>query len=100
MTAVFGAVLVCAFGLQRIVSPLGDAVVRAVDSRPVELTGIVAAQLSDSSLVLNSAGTIYWLSDPSAVRPYLGRKVRIIGTLRLSDGRVEVTRIDDCGAGQ
>jgi hypothetical protein len=93
MTAVFGAVLLCAFGLQRIASPLGDAGVRAVDSRPVELTGTVAAQPFDSTLVLKCAGTIYSLSNPNAVRPYVGRTVRVSGTLYQSTGWIEVDRI-------
>ncbi len=95
MTAVFAAVLLCAFGLERIASPLGDAGVRAVDSRRVELTGTVVAQRSDSSLVLNSAGTVYPVSDPNAVRPYVGRTVRVSGTLHPSTGRLEVNRIDE-----
>jgi hypothetical protein len=95
MVVVFGAVLLCAFALERVASPLGDAGLRAIDSRAVQLTGTVAAQSFDSSLVLNSAGTVYWLSDPNAVRPYLGRTVRISGTLHQSTGRLEVNRIDE-----
>ncbi|MDR3698651.1 MAG: DUF5818 domain-containing protein [Candidatus Sulfopaludibacter sp.] len=95
MTAVFGAVLLCAYGLERIASPLGDAGFRAVDSRPIELTGTVVAQPFDSSLVLNSAGTIYLLSGPDGVRRYVGRIVRVSGTLHQSTGRIEVNRIDE-----
>ena len=95
MTAVFATVLLCAFGLEKIASPLGDAGVRMVDSRPIEITGTVAAQPSDSSLVLQSAGAVYSLSDPNAVRTYVGRTVRIGGTLHPSTGRLEVQRIDE-----
>ena len=93
MTAVFAAVLLCSFGLNRLFSPAGDAVARAVDSRPVTVTGTIAAQPMRGRFVLRTEGASYVLSDTPAVRPYAGRAVRITGILHQSPALLEIRKI-------
>jgi hypothetical protein len=97
MTAVFGAVLLCSFGLEKLLSPAGDAAVRAVDGRTVSLTGTIAIRPFDSSIVLQSGGTVYVLSNPEAARSFVGRQVRIAGTVHRSNSRLAIETIVEAG---
>jgi Protein of unknown function (DUF5818) len=93
MTLIFCAVLLCAIGLQHLVSPAGDALVRAVDGRPVTLTGTIAAQPAGGRLVFRASDTTYRLSNPAMARYYAGRVVRITGTLHRATGLLEIRTI-------
>ena len=93
MAVVFGGVLLCSFGLQKLFSPAGDAVVWAVDGRPVTLTGTIEAQPSEGRLVFRDGVATYTLADPAKARPYAARKVRITGTLHETTGVLEIQSI-------
>jgi len=93
MSVVFMGVLLCSFGLQKLLSPAGDAVLRAVDSRPITLTGTIHAQSPDGGLVLENGCTTYVLTDPATVRPYAGHKVRVVGTLHEASGLLDIRSI-------
>jgi hypothetical protein len=93
MAFVFGCVLLCSFGLEKLFSPAGDAVVRAVDGRAVTLTGTIEAQPSQGRLVFRDGVATYTLADPAKARPYAGRKVRITGTLHEATGSLEIQSI-------
>jgi hypothetical protein len=93
MTLVFGAVLLCSFGLERLFSPVGDAVANAVDGRTVTLTGTIDAPTARGPLVFHSGGAVYTLAGSSQARLYAGRLVRITGTLREAAARLEIRTI-------
>ena len=94
MAVVFGGVLLCSFGLQKLFSPAGDAAVRAVDGRPVILTGTVSSAPPEGRLVFQDGATTYTLADPVKARPYAGRKVRISGTLHEATGLLDIAGIN------
>ncbi len=93
MALVFGAVLLCSFGLDRLFSPVGDAVVNAVHGRTVTLTGTIDAPITGGPLVFHSGGAVYTLAGSSQARLYAGRSVRITGTLREATARLEIRAI-------
>jgi hypothetical protein len=97
MTVVFGAVLVCSYGLERLASPAADAVVRVADTRPVSVTGTIDVPAAKASPVLRSPGATYTLSDPAKARAWAGRQVRITGVLHESTGVLEIRTIDAVG---
>jgi len=97
MCAVFGGVLLCSCALERLSSVPVDAIVRAVDARPVSLTGTIDVRGAEAGLVFHSAGNTYTLSDLSKARSFAGRPVRITGVLHESTGLIEIRSISDPG---
>lgn len=93
MTVVFGAVLLCSFGLHHLFSPAGDALLRVVDARSVTLAGTIEWQPAGDRLVFRAAGVTYPLADPAAARSYAGHAVRITGTLHQATGLLEIRTI-------
>ena len=95
MAVVFGAVLLCSMGFDRLFSPAGDAVVSALDHRPVTVTGTVAASRADAGkLALFDGPYAYVLSDQVLARTYAGREVTINGILHDYAGTLDVQRIE------
>jgi hypothetical protein len=93
MAVVFGGVLLSSFLLQELFSPAGDAVVRAVDGRPVVLTGTIAVPPAKAGLVIHGDHDTYTLAEPAKAQAYAGRKVRITGTLHDATGLLEIYSI-------
>ncbi|HUI54528.1 MAG TPA: hypothetical protein VLY04_06130 [Bryobacteraceae bacterium] len=94
MTAVFVAVLLCSFAIQRLFSPIGDAALRALDSRQVSVTGVIAASQSEpGKIALDDGGSRYVLADQIHAGMFAGRKVRVIGIFHESTGLLEVRSI-------
>jgi hypothetical protein len=93
MTVLFGAVLLCSFGLHHLFSPVGDAVLRAVDGRPATLTGTIEASAGDGRLVLRGDSVTYTLAGPIAAQRYIGHTVRITGVLHESTRLLEIRTI-------
>ncbi len=95
MTAVFGGVLLCAFALQRLFAPAGDAVVKAVDQRPISAIGtIIAGRSAAGGLSLDDGRSAYRLTDPARARQYAGHTVRITGILHESTGLLDIRTIE------
>jgi len=93
MTLMLGAVLLCAFGLDRLLSPAGNAVLRAMDSRSVAIDGSIEAQTPGGRLVFEAGGVTYALARTSQARPYVGRTVRITGTVHQTTGVLDIRTI-------
>ncbi len=93
MTLVFGAVLLCSFGLDRLLSPAGDAVVSAVDGTPATLIGTIDTQTPGGPLVFHAGGATYALADPAVARRFAGHTVRISGVLHHTSGLLEIGTI-------
>lgn len=93
MTLVFGAVLLCSFALQHFLSPAGNAVMRAVNSRSASLTGTIDTQ-PGSAIVFHAAAGAYAVANPSAARSYTGRAVRVSGVLHEDTGEIEIRTIE------
>jgi len=94
MTAVFVAVLMCSLVIQKLFSPLGDAALRAADSRQISVTGVIAASPSvPATLTLRDGDSRYILANASEARIFAGRKVRIVGIFHESTGLLEVRSI-------
>ena len=97
MTVLFGCVLLCSFVLEKLASPAGDAVLRAVDSKNVSLTGVIEPQPGADSVIFRDAQGAYDLSDPAKARPHAGRRVHIAGILHEASHRLDVREIRDAG---
>lgn len=90
MALVLGGVLLCSYGLERLTAPAGTAVIAAMDTRPVTVTGTIEARAAQLRPVLRSSGAVYTLSDEAMVRPWTGRQVRVTGVLHKSTGVLDV----------
>lgn len=93
MAVMFGTVLLCSVALQQLLSPVGDAVVRAIDTRPASITGVIVSQPGDSSFVLRTGRSSYAIPDQQMARIYSGRRVRVNGILHESTGILDIKDI-------
>jgi hypothetical protein len=94
MTVVFGGVLLCSFAIQKLLSPVGDAAVRAADARQVSVTGVIAASRAEpGKLALRDGNSWYVLADQSKARGFAGHKVRVLGIFHESTGLLEIRDI-------
>jgi hypothetical protein len=95
MSVVFGAVLLCSFAIGKLLAPAGDAALRALDARQVEITGIIARSPSrHGSLVIADGAHSYVLADQSRARLFAGHRVRVVGIVNESTGLLEIRSID------
>lgn len=91
MAVFFAAVLIYSIGIDRIMSPVGNAVLERADATPVTLTGTVAGRGTRD--VVADDRTLYHLKDPAGAAAFAGRRVRISGILHTSTGVLEVKAI-------
>ena len=91
MALVFAGVLICSFGIQKLMSPVGEAVLQAADGTAVTVTGTVAN--SGAPYVVADGRAFYRLKNPTAAARFAGRRVRISGILHSSTGILDVTAI-------
>jgi hypothetical protein len=95
MAVVFGGVLLCSFAIDRLLSPAGDAVLRAFDARPVSVTGVIAVSQSEPGrLALRGSASSYILADQAKARTFAGHKVHVNGIFHESTGLLEIRNID------
>lgn len=95
MAMVFGGVLLCSFALLKVLSPAGDAMLRAVDGNQATITGTIAPSPTEpGKLALYHGRAAYILSDQAKARAYAGRAVRIAGILHQSTGLLEIRKIE------
>ena len=95
MTVVFGGVLLCSFAIEKLLSPAGDAAVRAFDARQVNVTGVMAASPSEpGKFALCDGASSYILADQAEARRFAGYRVRIRGIVHESTGLLEIRHID------
>ena len=88
MAAVFGGVLLCSFGIQKALSPAGNAMIRTLDRHEVVVTGLI-----HSGTVVADSRLTYRLANPGVARPYAGQRVNIRGTFHEATGLLEVREI-------
>jgi hypothetical protein len=100
MSVVFAAVILCSFGIQKLLSPAGNAVLMALDSKEVTVTGTVASgpRLAstgsvDTLYVVGDTNVLYRLSNPAVAAEFAGQRVRIQGVLHENSGLLEVKTI-------
>jgi hypothetical protein len=95
MTVVFGGVLLCSFAIERLFSPAGDAVLHAIETRQVNITGFIAACPSEPGRLAIVDGTRWYiLADQTQARLFAGHKVRIVGIVHPCTGLLDIRRID------
>jgi hypothetical protein len=95
MTAVFGGVLFCSILLQKLFSPVGDAMLQAADRRAATITGTIAESQSESGrLALYDGRSAYRLPDQEKVRTYAGRRVRVSGAIHQATGIFDIRTIE------
>ena len=95
MAAVFGGVLLCSLGLQKIFSPAGDAMLRVVDVRQTTITGAIAPSRSErGKFALYHGDFAYILADQATAGTYAGHEVRVTGVLHESTGLLDVEKIE------
>jgi hypothetical protein len=100
MSLVFAVVILCSFGIQKLLSPAGNAVLMALDSKEVTVTGTVSSgprfastDAVDSLYVVGDTNVLYRLSNPAVAAEFAGRRVRIHGVLHEDSGLLEVKTI-------
>lgn len=96
MFAVFGGVLLLSAGIQFLFSPLGNAVVLALDAREETLTGVVDVsgefhKTTPSGVV--GLSSVYRLSNPGKAAGLTGRIVRVSGVIHQRSRVLDITCI-------
>ena len=91
MALLFAGVLICSFGIQKLMSPVSDAVLQIADGTEFTVTGTVAT--AGARYVLANDRALYRLKNPAAAARFAGRRVRICGILHSSTGLLDVKAI-------
>jgi hypothetical protein len=105
MSLVFAGVLVVSIGVQKLASPVTDAVIRDIDRAEITVTGTIAdsravgevpnrpAEGDPPLYVLVDNRALYRLNDAAHAAVFAGQRVRISGILHTSSGILEVKAI-------
>jgi hypothetical protein len=86
--------------IEKLFSPAGDTVLRAFDSRQVDITGTIAACPSEKGEFAVVGAKSFILADQTRARLFAGHRVRIVGIVHESTGLLDIRRIDSLAVEQ